>query len=209
MKPPIAVLDYGIGNIRSAEKALQHVGANARLVTEPQAARRAAAIVLPGVGAFAACAAALSSTGLGEVVLDAVAASKPVLCVCVGLQLLFEGSEESPGAAGLAVFGGLVKRLPDGLKRPQMQWNRVDPVLGSKSSHGENIFGTKSEWFYFVHGYSAYPDDPSLVVATCEYGGPVTAVVAHENVFATQFHPEKSGRAGLDLLHRFARQCEG
>jgi glutamine amidotransferase len=200
----IAVLDYGIGNLRSAEKALQFVGADARLTTDPQAAKAASGVVLPGVGAFGACAAALRASGLDEAALAAIGDGRPVLAVCIGMQLLFDSSEESPGTRGLGVIPGVVRRLPEGVKRPQMQWNLVTP----SRPDGDEVLGSAPEWYYFVHGYAAVPDDPSLISGTCEYGGMLTASVARDNLFATQFHPEKSGHAGLGLLERFARRCE-
>lgn len=201
----IAVLDYGIGNLRSAEKALQHVGADARLVSDPREAAAADAVVLPGVGAFGSCAAALRGSELDRVALDAVAAGKPMLAVCIGMQLLFEGSDESPGIGGLGVLGGVIRRLPDGVKRPQMQWNLVTPRPGSADRLVEL---TEPDWFYFVHGYSAVPEDPSVVAGTCEYGTEVVAAVGQGNLFATQFHPEKSGKSGLALLRRFSEQVQ-
>lgn len=201
----IAVLDYGIGNLRSAEKALQHVGADARLTSDRAAAAAAAGVVLPGVGAFGACAQALRESGLDEVVLAAIEAGTPTLAVCIGMQLLFDSSEESPGARGLGVFGGTVRRLPAGVKRPQMQWNRVQ-LTGRQ---GSDVLGADGEWYYFVHGYAAEPDEEAVVAATCEYGETLTAAVASANVIGTQFHPEKSGHDGLALLARFAARCEG
>jgi glutamine amidotransferase len=196
----IAVLDYGIGNLRSAEKALQRVGADARLVTSARDASGASGVVLPGVGAFGACMAALRSTGLDAVAVDAVASGRPFIGVCVGMQLLYSASEESPGVDGLGVLPGVVRRLPDGVKRPQMQWNRL--------SHDEHpMFAGLGDdpWVYFVHSYAASAG--SCTVATCDYGGPVVAAVARDNVWATQFHPEKSGANGLQLLRNFVEAC--
>ena len=206
----IAVLDYGIGNLRSAEKALRHVGADARLVTRPEEAADAAGVVLPGVGAFGACARALSQSGLDAVVFEAVAARRPLLAVCVGMQLLFEGSEESPGTPGLGLLAGKVVRLGEGVKRPQMQWNLVTPVRhrgGATDGLSSPPLLEVPEWFYFVHGYAAEPERTDDLAATCDYGGILAAAVARDNLFATQFHPEKSGRAGLGLLARFAERC--
>ena len=196
--PKIAVLDYGIGNLRSAEKALQHVGADARLVTEPTEAEAADGIVLPGVGAFGACMDALRASGLGKVATEAVTAGRPFLGVCVGMQLLYERSEEDPGVEGLGLLPGTVRRLPAGVKQPQMQWNVLD-VVGSPAS----LAGIERPlWVYFVHSYAAEPHDG--VVATCDYGGPVVAAVERDRLWATQFHPEKSARVGLALLANFA-----
>lgn len=196
----IAVLDYGIGNLRSAEKALQRVGADARLVTSARDAAGAAGVVLPGVGAFGSCMAALRSTGLDRAALDAAASGRPFIGVCVGMQLLYSASEESPGVAGLGVLPGVVRRLPDGVKHPQMQWNRL-------SHDGHAMFaGLDAEpWMYFVHSFAGCVDE--WTVATCDYGGPVVAAVARGNVWATQFHPEKSGANGLQLLSNFVGAC--
>ncbi|MHB1987058.1 MAG: imidazole glycerol phosphate synthase subunit HisH [Acidimicrobiales bacterium] len=213
----IAVLDYGIGNLRSAEKALQCVGADAHLVSDPTVADQADAVVLPGVGAFAACAGALRRSGLDEVVRQAVREQKPTLAICVGMQLLFEESEESPAVLGLGILAGAVRRLSPGVRRPQMQWNLVQPTdtrLPGRTPSPEDaalasssVLGPAPQWFYFVHGYSADPAEQSDIVGTCEYGGTVVAAVARGSLFATQFHPEKSGRAGLGLLSRFAERC--
>ena len=203
----IAVLDYGIGNLRSAEKALVHLGADARLVTERSGAKGASGVVLPGVGAFGACATALRSSGLDAVVFDALEARTPVLGVCVGFQMLFDGSDESPGVPGLGVLEGALRLLPATVKRPQMQWNTVERVPGRPSQ----MLAPFSEpaWFYFVHSYAAHPAEQAAeaVVATCDYGGPVVAAVERGALWGTQFHPEKSGRAGLELLATFVAAC--
>ena len=199
----IAVLDYGIGNLRSAEKALQRQGGPARLVSDPDEAAAAGAVVLPGVGGFGRCIEALRDSGLDKVALDAIERGKPFLGICVGMQMLYEASEESPGATGLGVFPGTIRLLPDGVKRPQMQWNRliveqpVHPLLDGLDPE---------PWVYFVHSYAAPAGDTT--VASCDYGGPVVAAVARGNVWATQFHPEKSGPAGLALLANFVRFAE-
>jgi glutamine amidotransferase len=198
----IAVLDYGIGNLRSAEKALQHVGAEAALVQEPSAAEGADGVVLPGVGNFGCCMEALRSSGLDRVALAAVSAGKPFLGICVGMQMMYEGSDESPGVPGLGLLPGRIRLLPEGVKRPQMQWNLLqltEPDCPILSGLGDQ------EWAYFVHSYAAPPGD--AVVATCDYGGPVVAAVGRDRMWATQFHPEKSGSAGLKLLANFASAC--
>jgi glutamine amidotransferase len=204
--PRIAVLDYGIGNLRSAEKALQHVGADARLVTDAASVEAADAVVLPGVGAFGACARALRGSGLEPAARGALAAGVPFFGVCVGFQLLYEGSSESPGEVGLGVLPGLVGLLPAGVKHPQMQWNQlqvlgdagggaVDPVPAPLRGLGE------CPWVYFVHSY--VPPVGDETVAVCDYGGPVAALVARGTLWGAQFHPEKSGRSGLALLANF------
>ncbi len=196
----IAVLDYGIGNLRSAEKALQHVGADARLTSDPEVAAAADGVVLPGVGAFGRCMEALRSAGLDAVALSALDAGTPFLGICVGMQMLYEGSDESPGVAGLGVLPGMITLLPDGVKRPQMQWNRLDvrPGAGQWLTRGAE----DEAWVYFVHSFAA-PAGPD-VVATCDYGGPVTAAIQRQALWATQFHPEKSGTVGLGILAAFA-----
>lgn len=196
-RPLVAVLDYGIGNLRSAQKALQQVGADARLTPDPALVADAAGVVLPGVGAFGRCMEALADAGLDRVALKAIAADVPFLGICVGMQLLYEGSEESPEVAGLGVLPGMVGRLPEGVKHPQMQWNVVDQLGPSALVDGLE----QPLWAYFVHSF-APPPGPH-VVATCDYGGPVVAAVERGNLWATQFHPEKSGRAGLAVLANF------
>jgi glutamine amidotransferase len=196
----IAVLDYGIGNLRSAQKALQHVGADARLTADPGLVRDAAAVVLPGVGAFGACLDALRTAGLESVVHESVLSGRPFLGICVGQQMLFDGSDEDPHARGLGVIPGTVSWIPPGVKRPQMQWNRLhlqqpdDPMFAGLGDR---------PWMYFVHSLHGVPADPADVAATCDYGGPLNAAFRRENVFATQFHPEKSASAGLALLGNF------
>ena len=200
--PLVAVLDYGIGNLRSAEKALQHVGADARLTADHGLVADAAGVVLPGVGAFGACIQALHKAGLADDAIDAARSARPFLGVCVGMQMLFEGSDESPEVDGLGVFAGRIRRLPDGVKHPQMQWNVLD--WKRPSALGEGL--PADPWVYFVHSYAA-DAEAADVVATCDYGGPVTAMVERDTCWATQFHPEKSGANGLHLLGRFVDQC--
>ena len=201
--PRIAVLDYGIGNLRSAEKALQHVGAVARLVTSAADVAAADAVVLPGVGAFGACARALRECGLEGPARTALADGVPFFGVCVGFQLLYEGSVESPGADGLGVFAGLVAALPPGVKHPQMQWNQLE-VTGSEGEEGDPAalrgLGARP-WVYFVHSFA--PPVGAETVAVCDYGGPVAALVGRGTLWGAQFHPEKSGSAGLRLLSNF------
>ena len=202
----IAVLDYGIGNLRSAEKALEHVGATARLVERPEDAAGASGVVLPGVGAFGACARALRRSGLDEVVRAYTGEGRPFLGICVGLQLLFEDSEEDPEVPGLGILQGSVKAIAESERRPQMQWNLVDKPAGRVS----RLLGEEeSQWFYFVHSFTPAPrgDDVGAVVGTCDYGGELAVAFERDNLFGTQFHPEKSASSGLALLARFARIC--
>ncbi|MFM8858244.1 MAG: imidazole glycerol phosphate synthase subunit HisH [Actinomycetota bacterium] len=207
--PLIAVLDYGIGNLRSAEKALQRVGADARLTKDAGLAREASAVVLPGVGAFGACLRALRAERMEQVVFDAVDSNRPFLGICVGMQMLFSRSEEDPTARGLDVIPGSVVRLSSDVKCPQMQWNRLEVrALGDPMFTGDE-FERGNTWMYFVHSYAGIPENPDDVAATCEYGGTVNAAFRRGNVFATQFHPEKSGSAGLALLENFASAARG
>ncbi len=202
--PLIAVLDYGIGNLRSAQKALQKVGADARLTNDAALIRDAQAAVLPGVGNFGACMNAVRAAGLEDLVLERVAGAAPFLGICVGMQMLFSESEESPGVAGLNVVPGVVRYLPDTVKRPQMQWNRLQ-LRTNPQSAVDPLFATlpSEPWMYFVHSLHGVPTDASCIVATADYGCDVTAAVRINNVFAVQFHPEKSAVDGLGLLRNF------
>ena len=199
----IAVLDYGIGNLRSAEKALQHVGVDAALTTDPDVARRAAGVVLPGVGAFGRCMEQLRESGLEPVVHEAVDSGKPFLGICVGMQMLFDSSEEAPGVKGLGIIPGEVKRLVTTGRLPHMGWNTL------QITHGSILFDGLADgaWLYFVHSYAPVPTDTAVVAATTDYGGEVVAAVEQGHVWATQFHPEKSAANGLRLLKNFAAAC--
>lgn len=210
-RPLLAVLDYGIGNLHSARKSLEHEGADARLTADPGLIAAADGVVLPGVGAFGACMDALRSTGLEGPILDAIASGRPFLGICVGMQMLFTGSEEDEQAVGLDVIAGTVTRIPAGpaiprLKVPQMQWNRLDIVDPDEPI----LRGLGDEpYLYFVHSLHGVPDDPAAVVATVEYGTTLNAAFRRDNVFAVQFHPEKSSRTGLRLLRNFVGLCAG
>jgi glutamine amidotransferase len=212
----IAVLDYGIGNLRSAQKALQRVGADARLTADPALIADADAVVLPGVGNFGRCMQSLEAAGLDGIAIEAACSGRPFLGVCVGMQMLFEGSEEVPEVPGLGVLPGTIRLIPGDVKRPQMQWN----VLDRRRSSGLLAGLPDPAWVYFVHSYAADPaasPDPDgagaadgsddIVVATCDYGGPVVAAVERGALWATQFHPEKSGGVGLGILANFVAQA--
>lgn len=198
----IAVLDYGIGNLRSAQKALVHLGAEVRVVTSPKEALGANGVVLPGVGSFGACARALRATALDRVARDAIAARVPFLGICVGFQLLFDASDESPEEEGLGVFSGTVARLPENERLPQMQWNTVQVTSPSSVMFPAPMV---DPWLYFVHSYAPVPEESSqrFVVGTCEYGATIAVAMEDESTWGVQFHPEKSGTAGLALLSRF------
>lgn len=198
--PLLAVLDYGIGNLHSAHQSLCHVGADARLTSDHGLIADADAVVLPGVGAFGACMQALHEAGLAEIAIEAAADPRPFIGICVGMQMMYDGSLESPGVEGLGILPGTVEWLPENTIRPQMQWNRLDltPGVGVVDPLLEGLDGA---WMYFVHSLVG-PPAPE-VSATCSYGGPQTAAIHIGTTWATQFHPEKSAKAGLALLSNF------
>jgi glutamine amidotransferase len=207
----IAIVDAGLGNLCSVHKALEATGTlqPVRVTSDPQIVRDADRLVVPGQGAFGDCAAALGPEApLGRAIADSIRAGKPYLGICLGLQVLFESSEESPGHPGLGIYAGSVRRLPSGtfdgegrrLKVPHIGWARVavratHPVLDVPAGDG---------WFYFVHSFVARPEDESLIAAVSAFGAlPLTAAVARDNVVGVQFHPEKSQAGGLELLRQF------
>ena len=199
----IAIIDYGVGNLFSVEKALAALGADAKITSDARTIAAADKIVLPGVGAFGDCMENLTATGLIPTIKDFVKTGKPMLGICVGLQILFEGSEESIGVAGLGLLKGKVRRIQaPGLKVPHMGWNSLTIKSPRQSLY---LFQGLSEkpYVYFVHSYHAVPQDSSIVTATTEYGSELTAAVAKGNIQATQFHPEKSGDVGLAILKNF------
>lgn len=203
----ISIIDYGMGNLRSVQKGFERVGARAEIVTTAEQIRRADKVVLPGVGAFRDAIAHLHDQGLTEAVVEAAKSGRPFLGICLGLQMLLDVSYEDGEYRGLGILPGRVLRfdfsdLPNGrdLKIPHMGWNRLVwdrpcPLMAGLES------GT---WFYFVHSYYVAPNDPAVCFGTCEYGRPFTAMVWRDNVFATQFHPEKSQEKGLVMLKNFA-----
>lgn len=189
-----------MGNLASVAKALEHSGADVRLTQSPAAVRDARAVVLPGVGAFRDAAVRLEESGLGAAVVERIGAGTPFLGVCLGLQLLFESSAEGEAQPGLGVFAGTITRLDTDLKVPQIGWNELEwTAAGAGMARGLPAPAA----VYFVHSYAAVPTDPTLVAATVDYGGTVVAAVARDNVWAVQFHPEKSSRTGLRLLTNF------
>ena len=205
--PVVAVIDNGICNLRSVTKAVEAVGGAMRIVRTPAevAAARPAGLVLPGVGALRDCVAALRAAGLDATVRDWIAADRPFLGVCLGMQALFEDSEEGGGVTGLGVFPGRVVRFrrPPEFKIPHMGWNTVRFV--QRGTPLQTDLSDDGESFYFVHSYYCAPADPSLVLAECDYGGAFTAAIARGRVFATQFHPEKSQAKGLRIYRNFVR----
>ena len=202
----IVIVDYGMGNLRSVQKALEHVGGEARVSDRAEDVARAERLVVPGVGAFGDAMRALEERGLVEPIREFVGRGRPVLGICLGLQIFFEESEETGAAGrGLALFKGRVVRFGEevarqGLKVPHMGWNAVEPVRPSPLFAGMPERGV---YFYFAHSYYADPADETVVVGRTEYGIRFASVVARENVAATQFHPEKSQAAGLALLENF------
>jgi imidazole glycerol-phosphate synthase subunit HisH len=200
----IAILDYGMGNLRSVEKALGRVGAVARITSDPEASRAADGIILPGVGAYPAAIRRVRELGLDALLAERLASGTPVLGICLGLQLLFEHSTEQRGANGLAVVPGRVTALDaGGLKVPHIGW---EPVRWERSS--ELVAGLASETpFYFVHSFGVRPDDDSDVLATARWGERFTCAIARPPIYGVQFHPEKSSAAGLRLLANFAGIC--
>ncbi len=199
----IAIVDYGMGNLRSVQKALEAVGQAATVTPDPDVVRRASRVILPGVGAFADAIAELRRTGLGEAFADAVRAGKPCLGVCLGLQLLFDASEEDGEHRGLGLLPGRIVRFRSepGLKVPHMGWNtlrvrRPAPLL-------EGLEPDPA--VYFVHSYHAQPADPADIIAEADYPRPFAAIVGRDNLVAAQFHPEKSQRVGLAMYANFAR----
>jgi glutamine amidotransferase len=208
----IAVVDAGLGNLRSVAKALEATGTlqPVRVTSDPAVVRAATRVVVPGQGAFGDCASALGPEApLGRAIIDCIRSGKPYLGICLGLQVLFESSEESPGHPGLAIFKGKVRKLPSGtrdendrrLKVPHIGWARV----AVRGTHPVLDVPSADNWFYFVHSYHAVPEDETLIAAVSAFGSlPLTAAIARDNVAAVQYHPEKSQAAGLELLRQFA-----
>lgn len=206
----IAIVDYGMGNLRSAQKGLAKAGHDAMITDRSADIDAADAVVLPGVGAFKDCYDGLASRGLLEPVRNAAQSGKPFLGICVGLQLLFESSEEGEGSEGLGIFAGRCVRFPDarktGLKVPHMGWNQLRPTTYGYCPLLENA--SENLYAYFVHSYYAIPEDPTIILATCEYGVEFPAIVGRENVYAVQFHPEKSQIGGIEILRQFGNLTE-
>lgn len=196
--PAVTVVDYGIGNLSSALKAFEHIGASVELTDDPQSIASASAVVLPGVGSFGPTMSALRDLGLDSAISSFIDSGRPFLGICVGMQVLYESSEESPGVDGLGVLQGTVRALRGSVKVPQMQWNTIELV-----ADGSGLFTGLGDqpWLYFVHSYAG--EVSHHTTAICDYGEQFSAAVRKGNVFATQFHPEKSGASGLRILSNF------
>lgn len=207
--PIVAIVDYGIGNLRSAQKAYERAGADARITRDSHLIESADGVVLPGVGAMARCMESLDTFDMRGPTLDAIASGRPFMGICVGMQMLHRGSDEHGGVEGLSFFDAVVRELPDTVKKPQMQWNIVRtvdrPSAEMNGSRARLLSGVDGHWFYFVHSFA--PEEHVDVLGTCDYGGTVAAVVGRGNVCGTQFHPEKSGTSGIALLSNFVDMC--
>lgn len=204
-RPKIAVADTGSGNLRSVEKALDRAGADVEVTADPDRVAGADKVVVPGQGAFGGCIAGLSRDGgaLGQAVVEGIRRGKPFLGICLGLQVLFEGSEEDPSCVGLGILPGRVRRFTEspGLKIPHMGWNRTRRGLAGATPALRDV--PEGTYFYFVHSYYAVPARPEDIALESEHGSAFCAAVARDNLFACQFHPEKSQAAGLALLRAF------
>jgi glutamine amidotransferase len=200
----IAIIDYGMGNLRSVQKALERVGAKAEVTSDPDRIGHADRVILPGVGAFRDAIAELRRTGLGQAFVEAVRAGKPCMGVCLGLQLLFDVSEEDGLHEGLGLIAGRVVRFEPspGLKIPHMGWNSLR--IRRRAPEFEGL--GESPFVYFVHSYHARPDDPGVIAAEADYPEPFAAAVWRDNLLACQFHPEKSQAVGLGIYERFANR---
>lgn len=198
----IAVVDYGAGNINSVVKAFRYLGAGVRVIQVPQETREAERLVLPGVGAFGPASEAIRAAGLFPVLRDWIDEERPFLGICLGMQLMMEGSDERPEAEGLGVMRGGCRRF-EGERVPQMGWNNIHMIQSSSLLHGL----TERDYFYFVHSYYVDPDDGESVVGRTEFNRAFASVVRKRRAWGVQFHPEKSGGAGLALLKNWMERC--
>jgi glutamine amidotransferase len=196
----VAILDYGVGNLRSVEKAFAAAGSYAIVSDDERVLRKAEALVLPGVGAFGACMNALSARGFDQLIHERVAEGTPLLGVCVGMQMLFEESEEFGKTSGLGMLRGRVRRFSDDLVVPQVGWNQVRQRRPHPLLNGVEDLA----FFYFVHSFYCEPEDPAVAIGETDYGAAYASVVAEGPICGVQFHPEKSQAAGLRLLSNFA-----
>ena len=203
----IAIIDYGAGNIQSVSKALKHIGCDCFITNNKEEILSADGAVLPGVGSFGDTIDNMERLGIKEAVKEFIASGKPFLGICLGLQLLFPASEESPEVDGMGIFAGKIRKIPSdlGLKIPHMGWNNIEINPSSRLFKGIE----KNPYVYFVHSYFLKAYERDIVAAQAEYGVIIDAAVEKGNVFATQFHPEKSGETGLKILKNFAEIVEG
>lgn len=198
MKNEIVIIDYGMGNLHSVSKAVEAVEAVPIVTADKKIIAAAEKIILPGVGAFGDCMKNLQATGLVPELIKHIKSGKGFLGICLGMQLLFESSEESSGVAGLGIFKGAVKRLTTEYKVPHMGWNRLKLKAASPLTAAAD-----GSYVYFVHSFHAVPEDSNIITAVCDYGTEITAAVGRDNIQAVQFHPEKSGEVGLKMLQAF------
>jgi imidazole glycerol-phosphate synthase subunit HisH len=201
----VVVLDYGAGNLRSVVKAFEHMGADVTLTSDPSIASEADRLVLPGQGHFGQCIGRLEESGLADAVRQVVSAGRPFIGICVGMQLLYEGSDEAPDASGLGLLKGRIHRIPTDLHLPHVGWNAVEftpralehPLL-------EGVAGPKSRYFYHVHSYAVLDSETDAVLGRCTYDATFASIVGRGNISGIQFHPEKSQEAGLRILRNFS-----
>lgn len=198
----VAIVDLGLGNLHSVKRVFERAHANVRIIRTPEEVRAANRLVVPGQGAFRDAAKALDE-GMGDALRESITRGVPFLGICLGMQLLFERSEEAPDRRGLGLFPGEVRRFSDALVEARDGRRLKVPHMGWNETVGRHRFLPTSGWFYFLHSYYCAPADPALVVGTAEYGAPFCAAVARENVFGCQFHPEKSHAAGLRVVESF------
>lgn len=196
----IAIIDYGMGNLRSVQKALEYIGAQTQITSDPSAIEKADRVILPGVGAYRDCIHMLQESGMAAIVQGVIEQKKPLLGICVGMQLLFASSDEGGYFEGLNIFADSITKLKTDQKIPHMGWNQVQATTSSALLQGVN-----GENFYFVHSYAAHAVGAPYVAGTTDYGVPFVSCVQQEYVMGTQFHPEKSGEAGLTLLQNFLK----
>ncbi len=206
MTQKVVLLDYGAGNLRSVARAFEHEGAEVVRTADPAVARDADRLALPGQGHFGQCMTRLEESGLADAVREHVAAGRPFIGICVGMQLLYDGSDEAPGVAGLGLLPGTVRRIPTDLPLPHVGWNAVefkgraefDPVL-------TGVAGPEPRYFYHVHSYAVLEDDGDDVLGRCRYDASFASIVGRGSVWGIQFHPEKSQEDGLRILGNFSR----